>query len=146
MFSSNLSKTNVSRYMYENKNDIPIIDTIKITNFLYGRLDIVINRYYNGRMEYLPLLMDFNNIVDPLKINIDSLIDIPDFDLMIQNLTDNQIFVDDKVPGVNSTMVNREVNDAQKKESNKTSTTALPKLNITLRKVQYNPDTGKITY
>lgn len=146
MYLSELTTTIVSNYMYENRDKVPIIDTVKINDFLYGRLDILLNRYYNGRMEYLPLLMDFNHITDPVDINIGRYIDIPDFDVLIQNLSECKIFTDENIPGVNSSMICQEVNKSQQSDKSKTKTTAIPKLSITLKKVSYDVDTGVITY
>lgn len=146
MFIENFDSVIVSKYIYNNRNKIPVIDVVKINDFLYGRLDIIVNRYYPGKMEYLPLLMDFNGITDPTDLNIGRLIEIPDFDWLIENIDECKIFDDEKIPGVNSSMISKEVNESNKKEKTKSKTTAIPKLNITLQRVSYDVDTGVIKF
>lgn len=146
MFVDEFEKTYVYQYIYENKDKIPIIDTVKINDFLFGRFDIIINRYYHDKMEYLPLLLDFNNITNPIDINIGKLIDIPDFDWVIQNLKKCNIFDDNIIPGINTSMNNQEVNNIQLSENTKSKTTAIPKLKITQKNVSYDKETGIITY
>ena len=53
--------TPLSSFNYD-LNDIPIIEVIRITNELWGRIDTIINKYYSGRMEYLKILLDFNKM------------------------------------------------------------------------------------
>lgn len=146
MFIDEFEETFVYQYIYENKNNIPILDTIKINDFLFGRFDIIINKYYHNKIEYLPLLLDFNNITNPIDVNIGRLIDIPDFDYVIQNLKKCNIFDNNIIPGVNNSMNNQEVNNIKLTENNKSKTTAIPKLKITQKNVSYNKETGIITY
>lgn len=148
MFITDFNEAIVSQYMYVNRKNVQIIDTVVVNDLLFGRLDIIVNKYYPGKMEYLPLLMDFNRITDPTEIKIGTLIDIPDINNLILSMeVMDEIDADGhKVPGVLSSMVNSEVNTQQKNDSNKTKTTAIPKLNITLKKVSYDTKSGMIVY
>lgn len=146
MFIDEFEETFVYQYIYENKNNIPIIDTLKINDFLFGRFDIIVNKYYHNKIEYLPLLLDFNNISNPIDVNIGKIIDIPDFDWVIQNLKKCNLLDDNKIPGVNFSMNSQNNNDSLKQENNNSKTTAIPKLKITQKNVSYDKETGIITY
>jgi hypothetical protein len=135
----------VDQYFIDSIKSIPIVDIIKIDNKLYGRFDLIIKKYFRGIMGFLPLLYCFNDITDPIEINIGRLIKIPDFDILNQKLLILNVLDDDNVPGIVD-MNNHKVNSSMKITNTSTKTTALPKLNITLPKVKYNSETGEIFF
>lgn len=137
----------ISKYIYLNKNLIPIIDTVEINEFIFGRFDILLNKYYgsyDNRMDLYPLLLDFNSISDPTYIYLGMFINIPDFESFINQL---EFSNDSIIPGVNNTtnskIINRMEAEAAKDSD---STLAVPKLGIRGKKVSYNPETGIIKF
>lgn len=138
----------ISDYIYKNKESIPIIDVVKVTKEIWCRLDIIIFEYCDGNMEFLPILMDFNKIANPFDVPVGTLINIPDYQYIIEQLEINT--VDTEIPGVSNSMacieqnkINMDLNNANK---NTDKTTGIPKLNITLKKVSYDSSTGIIKY
>ena len=127
-------------------DSIPLIAVKKIDNITYGRLDIFINKYYNGNMAYLPLLMDFNKISDPIEIKIGTTFELPDFNYIISQLSVNKILEDDIVPGVSQTTDSKRLNKNLSETSKNNITIASPKLKIPLKKVSYDEETGIISY
>lgn len=130
-----------------NMLDIPLIGVVRIDKNSFGKLDVVINRYYNGNMKYLKLLMDFNKISDPTEMRIGQVIELPDFEYLLQNTKINSILDDNIIPGVSISTNNFVVNSSKQKNStNSTKTTASPKLKLTFNKVSYNNDTGMLKF
>lgn len=137
----------IDKLLVENFDNIPLIDKIRIDNKLYGRIDIIINKYYGGRMDLLPLIMSFNQIADPIEIKLGMLFELPDLESLEAKLAINTILEDDIIPGVNSTPDNKVVNKVLKKiQATSTKTTALPKLGISLNHVKYDKLTGNVTF
>lgn len=122
--------------------DIPLIDVIIIDNNLFGRLDIIINKYFAGNLEYLPILMSHNKITDPTEIIIGSIFEIPDINFLKNQSINNTVFSDDNIPGISKTTNNAIIN----RENKPTSKTIASKLNITLDKVIYNENSGIIKF
>lgn len=146
-----LDKDNVdiSKFVYENRDQIPIIATVKVTTELWGRLDKIVNKYYQGQMEYYKLLLDFNRIQNPIDVKIGQMIDVPDFETYITNLSELELFDTDRVAGVNPSMNSLIVNSNNKNATgnkNSKETVGIPKLKIKLRKVAYDKASGIITY
>ncbi len=142
----------ISDYIYKNKETIPIINVVKVTKDVWNRLDIIIFEYCDGNMFFLPMLMDFNKIENPFNVPVGTLINIPDYQYVIQALEITEIF-NDKIPGVSNSMscINQNIenriafgNDGNSVTKNKT--VAIPKLNIALKKVSYDATTGIISY
>ena len=141
------ANNSICNFFVENRDSVPIIDVVKVDNFLYGNFDILIHRYYQGQMAYLPLLLDFNMISDPVEIKLGMIIEIPDIATLEQQLKINTIFDDDNVPGVNSSTNSDLINIQNTPKNSKTSkVTALPKLKITKRAVSYDVTTGQLKF
>ncbi|MCK9415712.1 hypothetical protein M0Q97_03515 [Candidatus Dojkabacteria bacterium] len=138
-------ENSIENFHLINYDEVNIIDFLKIDNRLYGRFDLIINKYFRGNIGFLPILYAFNNITDPIEINIGRIIKIPDIDSIEKQLKINKILEDDVVPGIVSDMNNFNVNSKIKIKNNSSKTTALPKLNITLTKVKYDATTGDLT-
>ena len=137
----------IDKLLVENFDNIPLIDKIRIDNKLYGRIDIIINKYYGGRMEILPLIMSFNQISDPIEMKLGMLFELPDLESLETKIIINEILDNDIIPGVNSTPNNKIVNKNLKQtQATATKTTALPKLGITLPHVKYDSLTGNVTF
>ena len=128
--------------------NIPLIDVIVITNILYGRFDIIMNKYYNGEMKYLPLIMAFNKITDSIEIKIGTIIELPDIDSLLEQILISQINDDENnsdIPGINNS-TNSKTNNISISKTNTTKTTASPKLKITLEKISYDSVSGILKF
>lgn len=147
IFNSEIYGNNsIHDFVYTDMDKVPLIDTIKITNELFGRIDIIVNRFYSGRQELVKHLMDFNRLNDPTEMKIGMVFKLPDFKLL-QNSTNINELDDNNIPGVlsdtNSQVVNQQ-NAAENKIKNKTI--AIPKLKIPSKVANYDNDSGIITY
>lgn len=127
-------------------DDVKLINTIKIDKNLLGRPDIIINRYYYGEMKYLPLLLDFNNLSDITEMKAGMFFDLPDIDLLLKNIVITDILESNNIPGIKQSTEPLMVSNETIISMVANQTTANPKLNITLPKVTYNPETGIIKY
>jgi hypothetical protein len=128
--------------------DIPLINVIIIDNNLYGRLDIIINTYYNGNMQYLPLLMAFNKITDPTEIVLGQIFELPDIDSILEQILITQIIDDENgsaIPGINNT-TNSSIINKTTANINTTNTVASPKLKISLEKISYDANSGILKF
>ena len=130
----------IESFEYINKNDIKILDIITIDKRLIHKFYIIINRYFKNRLDLIKIFYDFNDITSPDSIFIGKKIKIPDIDSLESQLLTNKIFEDDIIPGVNTTM------DNNRQEITKSIKIALPKLNITQKPVDYNSETGRLTF
>jgi hypothetical protein len=128
----------------EELSNIPLIGSITIDNNLWGRPDIIINRYYNGELELIPHLLNFNNISDISEMKIGMIMELPDFDYFKHKMVINKL-TDENIPGVNKSMNNKQLNIEKTNQTKQSKTTASPKLNITLKNIDYNKNTGVIT-
>lgn len=128
--------------------DIPLLAVIKIDNNTYGRVDILINKYYGGEMKYLKLLMAFNNISDPTEMKIGMIFEIPDIQSLLDQLTFNDILDDDSIiPGVKNYMTPKNTpNNVDNSSTNNPNKTIASKLNIMLKSVKYDSVTGITSY
>jgi len=99
-------------------------------------------------MKYLPLLLDFNRISDITETKLGTIFELPDIDYLLKITGINNVLTEDEVsdiPGVRKNM-DSSINNANTVQSANVGTTALPKLGITLKKVNYDSTTGVITY
>ena len=141
MLSDENFDNGVSNFSFENLASIEIIGMVKVDNNLYGRLDTLVTKYYNGEMKYYQLLLDFNRISNPIDVKIGQIIILPDISEFENSININPILDDNLIPGINSSTEYIE-NTGKKKDTSKTKTTALPKLKITVDKVTYDSATG----
>ena len=140
----------IEKYFIDDIDSIKIIDIIKIDKSTIGKMDMLILSKYGYRNKdyitrFLPLILSYNNISDITNITIGTIIKFPDLSELIANLEINNTFVSDNVSGVNKVGY-VESSLSISKNLNSGKTTALPKLNITLPKVAYEPETGIIRY
>ena len=94
-------------------------------------------------MDYLNLILSFNNITDVTEIKIGTLFKLPNIESMLSELIVLDADDESIVQGINPLIFNK--NNIQKNNKNN-KTTANPKLNITLPKVSYDSNNGIITY
>lgn len=125
--------------------NIPLIGSVIIDNNLWGRPDIIINKYYSGDMRLLKLLLDFNNVSDLTEVTLGTTFDLPDIQSLLDIITIDLDSIkndeDNIIPiGINKSEDNSKVNSDQASKSN--ITIAVPKLQIQLEKVKYNSETG----
>lgn len=90
-----------------NRNDVKLVEVVKLDEKTYGRLDMIAVSYY-GDVKYLPLLLDWNNITDVSKMRVGDIVEIPDLMDMLKSVEDNnrllmEEFQDDQnypLPGI----------------------------------------------
>jgi RNAse (barnase) inhibitor barstar len=140
MIDNNINNdySNVDKYFIDNINKVILIDVLKITKETVNKLDMLMWDKYSG-MEYLPLILAFNNLSDITDISVGTIIKFPDIDSLLENIILLEENDDNIVQGINSLIPN-------KKQIKNDSNIALPKLNISLRKVKYDENSGIITY
>jgi hypothetical protein len=126
----------------EDLSNIGIIDQVIIDNNLWGRPDIIVNKYYNGDMRYLKLLLDFNGISDVTEMNLGMVLDIPDMQSLLDIIEIGIDEVDLVPPGVLKSNDNKIVNKSNAYLYN--ITIAVPKLEIKLEKIKYDSESGII--
>ena len=99
---------NISSCVVDNRVDIPYLGYFFLDTDTVGRLDIICIKAY-GSIDYLPLLLDFNNITDISSTEIGDLIIVPDFNIILKDYELNNILNqgdfdnssdDTEVPGV----------------------------------------------
>lgn len=132
---------------------IPIIDLLLIDNNVWGRPDIVLNKYYPNQLFLIPLLLEFNNINDISEMRIGEQLKIPDFDFYMNNLIIIDFLSDNAVndmPGVLPNVDNAVVNNLKQQSTGNnltTKTLANSKLGIELSQSKiYNNETGILTF
>lgn len=147
------------------RNDILIIDVIKVDEQILGKLDTVAIEYY-GDENALPIILDWNGITSVQDIHIGQFMELPDIKTMFSGYDTNPILINDihnssanGIPGVvdvkQSTMVLSDKVDIKKEDTKisdlrrsliSKSTTANTKLNISKQSATYNPDTGELIF
>lgn len=139
----------IEKYFIDNIEAIEIIDILKIDKFNFNKLDMLILTKYGYRnkdyiQRFLPLILSFNNLADITEIGIGTILKFPDLSSLLEHTEELEIYINDSIPGVHK--VGRIDLLTIDKKSGKNNNTGLPKLNITLPKVSYEPSTGIITY
>ena len=95
----NISKdTNISSYVIDGRERIPFLGYFYLDNDTVGRLDIICIKAY-GNIDYLPLLLDFNNITDVSSTEVSDKVIVPDFNNILGQHTENNIINMDKYNG-----------------------------------------------
>lgn len=154
-----ITEYNIDKLFIDNIESIPISGSVKVDNNLYGRLDQIILQYYSD-IGALPIVLAYNKISDVVELPIGSYFLLPIMDELLKNcywitekeivdsMTDEEIEEqENEVNGINKYTDNHKVNkESVKNGDKKSTTTASPKLNITLPKVSYNKDTGILTF
>lgn len=137
----------------KNEMDIPIIASVIITQEIWGRLDIIMLRYYS-RLDVLPIILDFNNIMDITELKVNDIINLPNIALLNTNTTFNPLLEEYEVPGFhehgydNMTKLQHAIatQSYQKKTKTPTKTTANPKLKVTVNRVKVDIPNGILTF
>lgn len=138
MIDNNLDYSEIDKYYIDNIDDIILIDVIKITKETLNKLDMLIWKYYYN-INYLPLILSFNNLPDITEISIGTIIKFPEINSLLNNIIVLNNNEDKIVQGINNLF-------SEKKQIKNNTTLASPKLNINLRKVNYDETSGIITY
>lgn len=137
----------IDNFLIENIENIDLIDVVKLDKTNYQRLDILLINKYGLRnnkdfvSHILPIILSFNNLSDITNIQIGQIFKFPDLEKLFENIY--VIENDDDINGIND-LFQSTVNNQKTTPKNKTK--ALPKLNIELRNVTYNPESGIIKY
>lgn len=123
------------------RSAVNLIDIVRLDEKTYGRMDIICTTYY-GSVDYLPLLLDWNNITDVSKMKIGDVIEIPDLSDMLNSVKENNTTLldeSDDIPGIIE-------NTPQSVTKNQNNTTANPTLNITQKDTDVDVENGFIIY
>lgn len=140
------NKVHLLKYIDDiNKEDIPLVDIVKINVSLYMNYDNIMMKYYGKDGEqYLKLILMFNNLNDISEINIGDYLRIPDLNSLVNSME----MISDSVNGIMDfnefNLVKNESKDVKKQSKDKRKTTANPRLNITLKKPDFKD--SKIIY
>lgn len=150
--------TRVDSYTFTQDFDkIPVNRIIKLTKDNYNKIDkIIVSNYGNrDRMFFknvLALILYFNNLPDINTLKIGMTIKLPDLDAMLLFYDECNLFdeydgiVDsnDLIPGINMKSVL--VTNKNKNSKSNNVTVANPRLNISVKEVTYNKNTGIVNY
>lgn len=132
--------TNIDKYYFDNVNDVILKDIVLLTKDTYNKIDMLMYKYY-GTMDYLSIILSFNNYPDITEIPIGTLFKIPELKSLLENIVVLED-LDYMVPGINELNKQKLVNTSTKSKN----TIASPKLNISLKSVNYDDETGTITF
>ncbi len=133
----------LDRYYFEDISKVELIDIVKIDKDSFNKIDMIMFKYYQDAtaMGYLKLILSFNNLPDITNIPVGTIFKIPDISSLLTNLIELDINEDNIVQGVNGLIVTQEDG-----ATSQNKTLGSPKLNITLPKVTYDAQNGKIIY
>lgn len=138
----------IDKFIIENIEEINLLDVIKLDKDNYQRIDLLIITRYGLRPgnkdfvnQILPLILSFNNLSDITEIQIGQIFRFPELESLFENIY--VIEDEDDVNGI-APLFQTQIKNQKVKDKNKTR--ALPKLNIELQSVTYNPETGIIKY
>lgn len=148
----------IKTIVIRDRDTIPILDSVIITDLTWGRLDLIVLKHYAGLLQAAPadslfsfyqILLDFNNITDPTNVKIGQVIDIPDLVTLLENIETPLAEDDQKIPGLVSVQkyhnATNELGDHIPVRQNVIY--GIPKLKThTQKKVTYDPETGKAIF
>lgn len=148
----------IKTIVIRDRDTIPILDSVIITDLTWGRLDLIVLKHYAGLLQAAPadslfsfyqILLDFNNITDPTNVKIGQVIDIPDLVTLLQYIETPGEDFDQKIPGLVSVQkyhnATNELGEHIPVRQNVIY--GIPKLKThTQKKVTYDPETGKAIF
>lgn len=148
----------IKTIIIRDRDSIPILDSVIITDLTWGRLDLIVLKHYAGLLQAAPadslfsfyqILLDFNNITDPTNVKIGHVIDIPDLVTLLENIETPLAEDDQKIPGLVSVQkyhnATNELGEHIPVRQNVIY--GIPKLKThTQKKVTYDPETGKAIF
>ena len=148
----------IKTIVVRDRDRIPVLDSVIITDLTWGRLDLIVLKHYAGLLQAAPadslfsfyqILLDFNNITDPTNVKIGQVIDIPDLVTLLENIETPLTEDDQKIPGLVSVQkyhnATNELGDHISVRQNVIY--GIPKLKThTQKKVTYDPETGKAIF
>ena len=148
----------IKTIVVRDRDRIPVLDSVIITDLTWGRLDLIVLKHYAGLLQAAPadslfsfyqILLDFNNITDPTNVKIGQVIDIPDLVTLLENIETPLAEDDQKIPGLVSVQkyhnATNELGDHILVRQNVIY--GIPKLKThTQKKVTYDPETGKAIF
>lgn len=148
----------IKTIVVRDRDRIPVLDSVIITDLTWGRLDLIVLKHYAGLLQAAPadslfsfyqILLDFNNITDPTNVKIGQVIDIPDLVTLLENIETPLAEDDQKIPGLVSVQkyhnATNELGDHIPVRQNVIY--GIPKLKThTQKKVTYDPETGKAIF
>lgn len=149
-----LSDIDISTIEIQNKNDIRIMNNIRIDNDLINRMDkIVMNIKHipeQFALQIIPFIIDFNNLSNFCEFQINNYLKIPNIDSLLENITVHNVFDEnDNISGVQNDFVEKNIKKEGKTKSSNLvmdKYMGVPKLGIRRTPVSYNNDTTKIKY
>lgn len=148
----------IKTIVIRDRDTIPILDSVIITDLTWGRLDLIVLKHYAGLLQAAPadslfsfyqILLDFNNITDPTNVKIGQVIDIPDLITLLENIETPLAEDDQKIPGLVSVQkYHNAINELGEHIPVRQNVIyGIPKLKThTQKKVTYDPETGKAIF
>lgn len=148
----------IKTIVVRDRDRIPVLDSVIITDLTWGRLDLIVLKHYAGLLQAAPadslfsfyqILLDFNNITDPTNVKIGQVIDIPDLVTLLENIETPLAEDDQKIPGLVSTQkYHASTNELGEHIPVRQNVIyGIPKLKThTQKKVTYDPETGKAIF
>lgn len=132
---------------------IEVIDQILITSDTVGRIDLIILKTY-GRLDVLPILLDFNNIESITDLRpgdifyLPSLSQLNDKTILLQPLDEMEVngIAEHEKESYSAKDAASVVDYMADKNTDADKTFANSKLKVSLNKVTYNPETGIIKF
>lgn len=148
----------IKTIVIRDRDRIPVLDSVIITDLTWGRLDLIVLKHYAGLLQAAPadslfsfyqILLDFNNITDPTNVKIGQVIDIPDLVTLLENIETPLAEDDQKIPGLVSVQkYHNAINELGEYIPVRQNVIyGIPKLKThTQKKVTYDPETGKAIF
>ena len=148
----------IKTILVKNRDTIPVLDSVIITDLTWGRLDLIVLKHYAGLLQAAPadslfsfyqILLDFNNITDPTNVKIGQVIDIPDLVTLLQYIETSTVYDGGHIPGVVSPQKyhNATNESVEHIPVSQNVIYGIPKLKThTQKKVTYDPETGKAIF
>lgn len=148
----------IKTIVVRDRDRIPVLDSVIITDLTWGRLDLIVLKHYAGLLQAAPadslfsfyqILLDFNNITDPTNVKIGQVIDIPDLVTLLQYIETPLAEDDQKIPGLVSVQkYHASTNELGEHIPVRQNVIyGIPKLKThTQKKVTYDPETGKAIF
>lgn len=138
MVIGEISIENIKHMYIENVKNVKILDVV---NTRYVRIDSLMIQQY-GTMDYLPLVLAFNNIPDITLLETTDYLRLPDIFSLVENI--ELVMVDEMVPGVIELKPNK--NKILVPNTLKNKNIGNAKLNLILEKVRYDSENGLLIY
>lgn len=149
----NVQEDKIDTARIVNEDSIPVIDTVIITKEFVGRIDTILLNKYN-RLDVLPIILDYNNRESINDLREGDFLFLPDIGSLNDNTEILQELETFDVPGMAvhdyDTYTKEEAARAATTNASKNTdgskVTAVPKLDVTMNRVKYDSENGKLIF